>query len=141
MFDIQYFSDFLTNAGTSPLGRTLGRIAVGIVGVVILAGFLAFLLPLRAVVMLFPLIVGFNTALTGYGVIDRTRGVYRHKRMIATGAGVGVALLATVATNLLFWQTAGVAPIGAAKLWVLLPVGIFTSWLGCALAIKYFKLH
>jgi hypothetical protein len=141
MFDIQFFSDVLMKASASPLGRTLGRIGVGIVGVLILAGFLAMLLTLKAVETLFPVIVGFNTALTGYGVIDKTRDAYTHKRLIATGAGAGVVLLGTVATNLLFWQMAGLAPIGAGKLWVLLPVGLFTSWLGSALAIKYFKLN
>jgi hypothetical protein len=141
MFDIHLLSDILVNIGASRLGRTLGRVAVGIVGVLILAGFLAALLTPKAVVTLFPVIVGFNTALTGYSVIDKTRDAYKHKRLIATGAGAVVVLLATLATNLLFWQTAGVISMDAGKLWVLLPVGIFTSWLGSALAIKYFKLN
>jgi hypothetical protein len=141
MFDIQIFSDILMRIGASRLGRTAGRVAVGIIGVVILAGFLAALLTPKAVETLFPVIVGFNTALTGYSVIDKTREAYKHRRLIATGAGAIVVLFATLATNLLFWQMAGVIPIGAGKLWVLLPVGIFTSWLGSALAIKYFKLN
>jgi hypothetical protein len=141
MFDIQVFSDILMKVGASRLGRTLSRVVVGIVGVLILAGFLAAMLTPKAVETLFPVIVGFNTALTGYSVIDKTRNAYEHKRLVATGAGFLVVLLATLAANLLFWQMAGVIPIGADKLWVLLPVGIFTSWLGSALAIKYFKLN
>ena len=141
MFDIQLFSDILTRIGASRLGRTLSRVAVGIIGVMILAGFLAALLTPKAVETLFPVIVGFNTALTGYSVIDKTRDAYKHKRLIATGAGAIVVLLATLATNFLFWQMAGVIPIAVGKLWVLMPVGIFTSWLGGALAIKYFKLN
>jgi hypothetical protein len=141
MFDIQLFSDILIKIGASRLGRTLGRVVVGIIGVLILAGFLAALRTPKAVETLFPVVVGFNTALTGYGVIDKTREAYKHKRLIATGAGVIVVLFATLATNLLFSQMAGVIPIGADKLWVLLPVGIITSWLGSALAIKYFKLN
>jgi hypothetical protein len=141
MFDIHYYSDCLMKMGASALGRTLGRIGVGIVGVLILAGFLAIMLTPGAIGPLLPVIVGFNTALTGYSVIDKTRDAFRYKRLVALSAGASVAILATVATNLLFWQTAGVAPIGVDKLWILLPVGISTSWLGSALAIKYFKLN
>jgi len=141
MFDIQFLSDYLIKLGASRLGRTLGRIAVGVVGVLILAGFLSALFTPTATATLFPLIVGFNTALTGYGVVDKTRNGFERKRMVAMTAGVIVVLLATLATNLLFWQLAGVAPIGAGALWVLLPVGIVTSWLGSALAIKYFRLN
>lgn len=141
MFDIHLFSDILMKMGASRLGRTLGRVVVGIIGVLILAGFLATLLTAKAVETLFPVIVGFNTALTGYSVIDKTRDAYKHKQLIAMGAGSAVVLLATLATNLLFWQMAGVILIGAGNLWVLLLVGIFTSWLGSALAIKYFKLN
>jgi hypothetical protein len=141
MFDIQLFSDSLMKMGTTRFGQTLGRIAVGSIGVLILAGFLATFLTPRAVETLFPAIIGFNTALTGYSVIDKTRDAFKHKRWVAMGAGAVVALLGTLATNLLFWQMGRVAPIGLGKLWILFIVGILTSWLGSALAVKYFKLH
>jgi hypothetical protein len=140
MFDIHLLSDHLMKMGSSRLGRTLGRVAVGVVGVLVLVGFLFVVFTPRVVESLFPVVVGFNTALTGYGVIDKTREGFEHKRLVAMGAGLVVVLAAMVATNLLFWQLAGTIPIGLEKIWVLLPVGIATSWLGSALAIRYFNL-
>lgn len=140
MVDIQLISDVVIRFCASRSGQTLGRVVVGVIGVLILAAFLAALFTVGAVTTLFPVVVGFNTALTGYGIVDKTREGYRRKRLVAVGAGMVVVLAGTVATNLLFWQLAGAAPIRADLLWVLLPVGIVTSWLGAALAIKYFGL-
>ncbi|MDJ0782325.1 MAG: hypothetical protein QNJ22_10150 [Desulfosarcinaceae bacterium] len=141
MLAIHLFHDGLMKLGTSRLAALCGRIAAGIVGVLILAGFLALLLTPTAVTPLLPVIVGFNTALTGYGLIAKSRHAFTHKRLAAIGAGVAVVLLAAVGTNLLFWQLFGVTPVELQQLWVLVPVGSVTSWLGGALAVRYFQLH
>jgi flagellar basal body-associated protein FliL len=95
--------------------------------------------------------VGLNTALTGFGLIDSTRDGFRRKRLAAILAGVVVVLVSTAAVALLFWKMTGPAIggldpdgwglVGGDKLWILLSVGIVTSWLGGALAEKYFKLN
>jgi len=56
------------------------------------------------------------------------------------GAGLAVVLVATLALNLLFWRIAGIRLVSLDKLLILVPVGLVTSWLGGALAVKYFKL-
>jgi hypothetical protein len=151
MIDIQTYGDYLIKLGQTRTGRSLQRLVVGIVGVLILTGFFYALMTPRGVAKLFPLIIGFNTALTGYGLIESTRDGYRRKRLAAVVAGLIVVLVATAVVNLLFLKLAGPNPggfnpegwglIGLAKLWILLPVGIVTSWLGGALAVKYLNLN
>jgi hypothetical protein len=151
MFDIHLYSDYLIKLGQTRTGRSLYRLMVGIVGVLILTGFFSALMAPRAVANLFPVILGFNTALTGYSLIESTRDGFRHKRLVAVAAGVLVVLVATASVNLLFWKLAGPNPggldsggwglIGMDRLWVLLAVGIVTSWLGGALAVKFINLN
>jgi hypothetical protein len=153
MFDIQYYTDYVIKMGSAPMGRALYRIAVGTIGVLLLTAFFTALMTPRGMARLFPLILGFNTALTGFGLIESTREGFRRKRLAAVMAGVAVVLVATVTVNLLFWKMGlwppggsdqagdGWGLMGVDRFWILLPVGVVTSWLGGALAVRYFKLN
>lgn len=141
MFDISYFTDYVIRLGATRLGQTLYSICVGVVGTLILVGFLSSFMAPTAMDALLPFIIGFNTALTGYNVIEKTRGAFRHRRLVAVGAGLTVVLVAAAAMNLIFWRLAGIGLVSMGKFWILIIVGSVASWLGGVLAIKYLKLN
>lgn len=140
MLDIGYFTDYLIRLGATRWGQTLYSVSIGVVGAIILVGFLSNLMTAAAIETLLPLIIGFNTALTGYNVIEKTRDSFLHKRLVSMAAGLAVVLLATVGLNLLFRKLAGINLIGMGRLSLLLIVGMVTSGLGGVLAVRYLKL-
>jgi hypothetical protein len=107
----------------------------------LLVVFFTGILPTAVIETLLPLIIGFNTALTGYMVIEKTRNRFVRKRTLAMGAGVAVVLVTALLLNLLFLQWVGFNLIGLESLPALLLVGIVTSVLGGMLAVKYFNLN
>jgi hypothetical protein len=140
MFDIGYYTDYLIRLGSTRWGQTLYSVSIGVIGAIILVGFLASLMTTAAIETLLPVIIGFNTALTGYNVVEKTRDGFMRKRLVSMGAGLAVVLVATVGLNLLFWKLAGINLIGMGNLSLLLIVGMVTSGLGGALAVRYLKL-
>ena len=141
MLDFSYYTDYLLRLGATRWGQALYSVSIGVVGAIILVGFLSSLMTSAAIDALLPVIIGFNTALTGYNVIEKTRDGFRRKRLVSMGAGLAVVLVATVGLNLLFWKLAGISLIGMGKLSLLTLVGIITSGLGGALAVRYLKLR
>lgn len=141
MLDISYYTDYLIRLGSTRMGQTLYSISIGVVGALILVGFLSSFMTTTAMDTLLPFIIGFNTALTGYNVIEKTRAAFRHKGLVAMGAGLAVILVAAAALNLIFWRLAGIRLVTMGNFWILVIVGIVTSWLGGTLAIKYLKLN
>jgi hypothetical protein len=140
MLDIGYYTDYLIRLGSTRWGQTLYSVSIGVVGAIILVGFLSNLMTTAAIETLLPVIIGFNTALTGYNVIEKTRDGFMRKRLVSMAAGLAVVLIATVGLNLLFWKLAGTILIGIGKMSLLLFVGMVTSGLGSALAVRYLKL-
>lgn len=123
------------------MGQSIYSVLVGAIGAVILVLFLTGGQYTATIDNLLPLIIGFNTALTGYMLIEKTRKAFTRKRTVSMGAGVAVVLVATVLLNFIFVQWAGVTLIGFDNLLLLLLVGVITSGLGGSLAVKYFSLN
>ncbi|MEJ2097607.1 MAG: hypothetical protein P8Y38_10845 [Deltaproteobacteria bacterium] len=141
MLNIDYYSDYLTKLASTRLGRTLYSIGVGAVGAVILVVFLAKLLTVATLGNLMPFIFGFNAALTGYMVIEKTGDALAYKRTVAMISGVALVIVATLILNVLYFQGTGIYLIFMEDLLLLLPVSIIASVLGAMLAIKYFQIR
>ena len=141
MLNIHYYTDYFIKIGSTRWGRSIYSVLVGAIGAVILVLFLTGGQYTATIDNLLPLIIGFNTALTGYMIIEKTRKAFTRKRTVSMAAGVAVVLVATVLLNVIFGQWAGVTLIGFDNLLLLLLVGLTTSGLGGSLAVKYFSLN
>jgi len=137
MFTIDTFLEFWATA----YGKAVYSILAGTVGVVVLTAFLNILVPPAASLKFLPFIIAFNTALTGYMVLDKTRTYFRRKWSVAIFAGVATTLLAFFALNTFFLHTTGISLIGLNELPLMGGIGIGSSWFGGVLAINYFKLN
>jgi len=136
MFNIEYLSEI----GSTAYGKTVTSILAGTVGAVILVAFLNVLVLPAGSVKFLPLIIAFNTAVTGYMVIDKTREYFRHKRFIAVLAGTAATLLVFITLNAFFLHATGFFLINPTELWFMLAIGIGSSWFGSILAIRYLNL-
>jgi hypothetical protein len=137
MFNLDCFFEIWSTA----YGKTAYSILAGTVGTMILVAFSIMIVPPADSVKLLPFIVAFNTAITGYMVIDKTREFYRHKRVIAIFAGAAATLLTFIALNTFFLHTTGFFMISLTELLLMLVIGIGSSWFGSVLAIQYLDLN
>lgn len=125
----------------SRICRAAGSICAGIVGCMILMMFFTALMPVVSLSRLMPWIIGFNCALTGYMMLDKTGNSLRHKRAAAFFSGGLVVIplygvIFFIAPSISGFLTVTVAQL----LWWLL-VGVVFSGLGGILAIKYLNLN
>jgi hypothetical protein len=127
--------------GSTSYGKTAAGVLAGTVGVVILVLFLNMIVLPADSMKFLPFIIAFNTAITGYMVIDKTRDQFRHKRSVAIFAGAASVILASACLNYLFLQATGLFLISLTDLFSMLVIGCVSSWLGGALAIKYLDLQ
>lgn len=123
------------------VGKLAYSIFSGIFGSILLVAFLTLFVDLFGVVKFIPWIIAFNTAMTGYSLLDKTRDNLQHKHVSSIVAGIINVLL-----------TCGILSIMSAyflgenifRIWdfiFFLIIGIACSELGALLAIKYFKLR
>jgi hypothetical protein len=140
MFNIQYYTDHVMKIGGTRSGKVFYSILAGSLGAVILVLFLTGMTYTVTIGNVLPVIIGFNTALTGYMALEKTRNGFKHKRAVAIGSGVAMVLVTAALLNIIFLRGAGIFLIDVAQLTTLLFVGIVTSGLGGILAIKYFNL-
>jgi hypothetical protein len=141
MFNIKIYIDHILTIGASRPGQMLYSILAGSLGTIILVLFLTGLSLTLAVGDILPVIIGFNSALTGYMVLEKTRDGFIHKRVVAMGSGAAVVFITSAILNIMFFRGTGILLIGIGQLLTLLVVGIVTSSLGGMLAIKYFRLN
>ncbi len=136
MFDI-----FFHRLADSLYGRFAYSVLAGIVGTVILVLFFSGLMGLDAISLLLPWIVGFNGAMTGFMLVDKTKGRLSHRRAFSIGSGLLLVMGVYILTNLLFQYSWGVGLIGMTDLLILVPIGALLSGLGGSLAVKYDNLN
>ncbi len=140
MFHIDYFSTRIMNMSSSKSGKVIYSILAGALGAIILVLFLSGMSLAAAIGSILPVIIGFNTALTGYMVLEKTRNAFAHKRLAAIFSGVTVVVITALLLNIMSFRGAGVFIIGIEQLMTLIFTGIIASGLGGMLAIKYFQL-
>lgn len=136
MFNIDQFFDILSTA----YGKIAYSILAGSLGAIILVLFFNMMLLPETCAKLMPFIIGFNTACTGYMVIDKTRDRFRRKHFLSIGSGTAVSLLTITVLNTLFLHKTGVYLVHLSDLMIMVVVGMVSGWLGGVLAIKYFNL-
>ena len=121
--------------------RVAGSICAGVVGCMILMMFFTALMPVISLSALMPWIIGFNCALTGYMMLDKTRNGLKYKRMAAFCSGGLVVIPVCGVIFFVFPSIVGFLTVTVAQLVWWLFVGVVFSGLGGILAIKYLNLN
>jgi hypothetical protein len=112
-------------------------IFTGFFGMLLVVLLLACFMPFTATVRYIPWIIGFNTAVAGYTLIDRTRERIRYKKAAGAGEGFLVALTACITLNLMAGYMTGIGLIYWTDLLFFTIIGTGFGWLGAVLFIKY----
>ena len=129
------------NAYLNLLGKVAYSILVGVFGTIFLVLLLTALMDIFEVVKFIPWIIAFNTTITGYSLLDKTRDRLKYKQISSISAGILNVLIAYVLLSLVFVYSAGEYLFRGWALIFFLIIGIVCSELGAILAIRYFKLR
>ena len=122
------------------LGKFAYCILTGIFGTAVLVMFLAVLMELYRIVSFIPWIIAFNTAITGYSLIDKTRDTLKYKQIYSISAGTLNVIITYFILSIVSFYLFGENLFTKLDLALFLVIGIVCSELGALLAIKYFKL-
>jgi len=116
-------------------------ILIGVVGSTLIVMFLTTFLSLSGALGLLLWIIGFNTAMTGFSLVDKTRDALKHRLSGSVGAGIINAVMTLgVLTGLSLYVT-GTALFGLMDWALLSGLGGLCGALGGWLAIKYLRLR
>lgn len=130
----EYFS-------AKPLGACVIRsISIGVGGILLLILFLMTFLHIMEALKFIPWIIAFNSALTGYGLVEKTAGQLKYPRLSAALAGISVVLISSGGLALINLLQVGEVLIHTGDLIVYLLCGVVFSFLGSILALKYLRL-
>jgi hypothetical protein len=121
--------------------KILHSIFVGIVGTILVVGFLSTFLHVFTVAKLTPFVIALNSLITGYYLIDKTRDQLQRKQTTVLIVAASYVLLTFVIINMFFLYSAGGHLFPIYHLAGYLIVGIVCTELGSMLAIKYFRLN
>ena len=116
-------------------------VLVGVGGTILVIMFLATLLPLSKAVNFIPWLIGFNTAMTGYSLVEKTRASLKYRHMAVIGAGISNVLITSgvlIGLSVYTFRSNLFSPV---ELMILLVIGIAGSEFGAWLAAKYHKLN
>jgi len=109
-------------------------------GVAVLAMFLAVFIELYRVVPFVPWIIAFNSAMTGYSLMDKTRDTLKYKQVSSIIAGILNVIITCLLLSIFSLYFFGENLFSIWDFALFLIIGIVCSELGALLAIKYFKL-
>lgn len=115
-------------------------ILAGALGNIILIGFLSTLLTTGAVSGMLDWIIGFNAALTGYMLVEKSGNSLRYWRWFSCGAGAINTALSVLILVHLYNNLEGAAFIAWADAGILVTIGAVCGALGGWLANKYLDL-
>jgi len=121
-------------------GKIIRAIFIGVAGSMLLVIFFTGVMSLSTIEKSLPWIIGFNAALTGYNLINKTGHTLKFKRICAVGAGMVMVIITAVLLDMIFFYLMGGHLIFLTELMVLIVLGSVFSGLGAILAIKYLKL-
>ncbi len=123
-----------------PWKQIIYSIFTGFFGTLLVILFLTFFMPLTATVRYVPWVIGFNTAVAGYTLIDRTRERIRYQKAAGAGAGFLVAVTACITLNLMAAYMTGIGLIYWTDLLFFTIIGTGFGWLGAILSMKYLAI-
>ena len=122
------------------LGKIAYCILTGIFGTAVLIAFLSVFMELYSVVSFIPWIIAFNTAMTGYSLLDKTKDTLKYKQISSIGAGVLNVIITYFLLSLFSFYFFDENLFSIKDFALFLVIGVVCSELGALLAIKYFKL-
>ncbi len=73
--------DKIKQFGSSPTGVYLYTLTTGMIGILILLGFLSMVFAAVALPLLLPAIIGFNSAVSGYGITEKRYHNFTYKKL------------------------------------------------------------
>jgi hypothetical protein len=123
------------------LGKIAYCILTGIFGTTVLIAFLSVFMELYSVVSFIPWIIAFNTAITGYSLIEKTRDVLKYKQLSSICTGILNVIITYFILSMISFYLFGENLFTKWDFALFLVIGIVCSELGALLAIKYFKLN
>lgn len=126
--------------GGLPLKKILKAIAIGIGGNIILIAFLMTFLPIPGIIKFMPWIIGFNTAHTGYSLVDKAEKLASPK-LTAALSGFANAVITTGLFALLTSFLSGDLYLGIRDIGLFIIIGVLCSVSGTILAVKYYKIN
>jgi len=115
-------------------------IIVGVLGSLLLIVFFTTLMSYGTIEKLLPWVIGFNAALTGYNLINRTNNRLKYERISAVGSGILMVIITVLFINIIFFNLMGFYPIYINELIILTTIGAVLSGLGAILANNFIKL-
>ena len=121
-------------------GKTVYCILTGIFGTAVLIIFLAVFMEVYRIVPFVPWIIGFNTAMTGYSLIEKTRDTLKYKQISSISAGILNVIITCFLLSVFSFYSFDENLFSIWDFVLFLGVGLVCSELGSLLAIKYFKL-
>ncbi len=123
------------------LYQIASAVLIGVCGTILGTMFLATFLPISKVVSIIPWMIGFNTAMTGFSLIEKTRDRIVHKHLSAIFAGLVNVILTCGILTIFSFHFLGENLLGSRMILFLLIIGAVCSQLGARLAFKYLKLN
>ena len=128
----------------TPLAGRVWQILIatlaGACGTIIVVYFLSGIAAVDTVASLLDWIVGFNTALSGYMLMDKSGGRIRYRQWFCAGVGLLNGALSIAAVNYIYLRTVDFPLIETADAGILLTIGAVCGALGGLLAKKYLEL-
>ena len=126
-----------------PTREFLKTLLIGVGGNMLLLLFLMMLMDLIAASKFTPWIIGFNTAMSGYSLVEKTQPLIARKRLRLLSVLMG-ALVTALTCGLLIGLSIfclGESYLPVRDLLLFLFVGTIGSELGTLLGIRYFNIH
>ena len=121
--------------------RQIGwSILIGVGGNMLIFLFLMTFMHIFAVIKFVPWIIAFNTAVSGYSLVDKTRNLIKRKKLFAVLMGAVIALITCGLLVMLSIFIESENFLAIHDVVFFLVIGVIGSALGALLGIKYFKL-
>ena len=133
-------TDISAHDKTGVIRLVIYRVGVGVIGSLILVFFLMGLMSISGSVANMPWIIGFNAALTGYTILDKTRGRLKRKWIVTLGSGALMVVTVCLCLTITGVYLIGDYLLSEGDLILLSIIGISCSGLGGWLAVKYLHL-
>ena len=120
------------HVGTSLLTGLFGTLLI----VVVVTG----VLPLGQVAVYLPWIIGFNAAVCGYTLLDRSPAAFRYKKAAGAGIGFMVGVLTCALLEFLALQWTGIGLMDWSEMAVPISMAALFGWFGAWLAVAQSRI-
>ena len=133
--------DLFENKKIVLLTQITSAVLIGVGGTILVVMLLAAIMPLSKAVNFIPWLIGFNCAMTGYSLAEKTRASLKYRHLPAIGAGISNVLITVAVLTGLSVYTFGISLFNPMDLAIFLVIGAACSMFGAWLADKYHNLN